>query len=173
MLHLSEVSESLRRFNQIVFISAGKTTLDSRYRAALARKCAGGDGFSSVACAEYVCTLPEPVKGVLELNGVYNTSSFLDLLFTSSGNASDTAVWLSENRAARWRAALHILSKKLRPSSSAILYLHGVVARQMLDIGFDEMFVTRDCRRRVSNGYILSGTSESLPSGGLALPSGS
>ena len=118
--------------------------MDSRYRAALARKCAGGDGFSSVACAEYVCTLPEPVKGVLELNSVYNTSCFMDLLFTSSSNAPDTAVWLSENRAARWRAALHILSKKLRPSPSAILYLHGVVARRMLDIGFYEVFVTRD-----------------------------
>ena len=68
----------------------------------------------------------------------------MDLLFTSSSNAPDTAVWLSENRAARWRAALHILSKKLRPSPSAILYLHGVVARRMLDIGFYEVFVTRD-----------------------------
>ena len=51
----------------------------------------------------------------------------------------------SEDRAARWRAALHILSKKLRPSPSAILYLHGVMARQMLDIGFREVLVTRDC----------------------------
>ena len=118
--------------------------LPSRYCAALAQKCADGDGFSFVASAEYVCTLPEPLKGLVELNSAYNTSSFQDLLFTSSSNAPDKAVWLSENRTTRWRAALHILSKKLRPSPSAILYLHGVVARQMLDIGFYEVFVTRD-----------------------------
>ena len=113
--------------------------LPSQYCAALSRKCPDG-------CAEYVCTrtLPEPVKDVLELASVYNTSCFLDLKFPDSGNAPDTAVSLSENRAARWRAALHILSKKLRPSPSAMLYLHGVMARQMLDIGFYEVFVTRD-----------------------------
>ena len=54
------------------------------------------------------------------------------------------AVWLSKDRAARWRAALQTISKKLRPSPSAILYLHGVMARQMLDMGFYEVFVTRD-----------------------------
>ena len=118
--------------------------MDSRYRAALARKCAGGDGFSSVACAEYVCTLPEPLKGFLELNSVYNTSCFQDLPFASSSNAPDAAVWLSENHAARWRATLHILSKKLHPSPSAIMYLNGVVARRMLDVGFYEVFVRRD-----------------------------
>ena len=118
--------------------------LPSRYCVALAQKCAGGDGFSSVACAEYMCTLPEPLKGFLELNSVYNTSCFQDLPFASSSNAPDAAVWLSENHAARWRATLHILSKKLRPSPSAIVYLNGVVARRMLDVGFYEVFVRRD-----------------------------
>ena len=118
--------------------------LPSRYCAALARKCAGGDGFSSVACAEYVCTLPEPVKGVLELNSVYNTSSFQDLQLLDLDNAPDTTGWLSENHAARWRAALDILSKKLRPSPSVILCLHGLLAREMLDIGFHKVFLTID-----------------------------
>ena len=75
---------------------------------------------------------------------LYSTSCFLDLKTIGSADEPDMAVWLSEDRAARWRAALLIVSKKLSPSPSAILYLHGVMAGQMLDTGFSEVFVTRD-----------------------------
>ena len=118
--------------------------LPRRYCAALARRFSGGDWFSSAAIAEHVRTLPEPLKGVLELIRVYNTSCFLDLKPPGSADEPDMAVWLSEDRAARWRAALRILSKKLSPSPSAILYLHGIMAGQMLDTGLSEMLVTRD-----------------------------
>ena len=118
--------------------------LSIRYCEALARRYTGSDGFSSVTSAEYVRALPEPLKGVLELSKVYNTSCFLDLQFPGSADEPDMAAWLSKDRAARWRATLHILSTKLRPSPSAILYLHGIMARQMLDIGFSEMFFRRD-----------------------------
>ena len=118
--------------------------LSIRYCEALARRYTGSDGFSSVTSAEYVRTLPEPLKGVLELGRVYNTSCFLDLKPPGSADELDMTVWLSEDRAARWRAALRIVSEKLSPSPSAILYLHGVMARQMLDTGFSEVLSTRD-----------------------------
>ena len=118
--------------------------LPRRYCAAVARKCPDSGGMSSDALAENMHTLPEPVKGVLEFSKVYNTSCFLDLQFPGLADELDMAVWLSEDRAARWRAALHILSKKLRPSLSAILYLHGIIAGQMLDTGFYEVFARRD-----------------------------
>ena len=118
--------------------------LPSRYCAALARGFPGGNLCFSAAIAEHVRTLPEPLKGVLELGRVYNASCFLDLKPPGSADELDMTVWLSEDRAARWRAALRIVSEKLSPVPSAILYLHGVMARQMLDTGFSEVLSTRD-----------------------------
>ena len=43
--------------------------LPRRYCVALARRFPGGNSFSSAAIAERVRTLPEPLKGVLELGG--------------------------------------------------------------------------------------------------------
>ena len=84
--------------------------------------------------------LPEPLQSILVLNQMYNRSCLLDLPFPGLTDRPNLAVWLFDDRATKWRASLQALAQKLRPSFSAILFLHGRKATLMLDDGFCELF---------------------------------
>lgn len=81
----------------------------------------------------------EPARYVLGLCALYNRSGLLDLKFPE-----DMDERFSKEDVVRWRAALSDLCSQLRPTFSAVLYLHGIVARMVLDHGFQQFLMTRE-----------------------------